>query len=51
MIYFLFLLSLKIWVKSPKKFIVGTYKVHDEIHLFSCSLAKKAPKIPLLNQQ
>ena len=41
-----FLLTLKIWLK-----IVGSYKVHDEIRLFSCSLAQNSPKILLLNQQ
>ena len=35
---------LVVYLQSPKKFFVGTYKVLDEIHTFSCSLPTKSQK-------
>ena len=40
----MFLLSLKMWVKSPQKLIAGTYKVHDEINFVLVVLLKSPPK-------
>ena len=39
-----FALFLVVYLQSPKKFFVGTYKVLDEIRTFSCSLPKKSQK-------